>query len=186
MTNGFVFQPGTRFLDPDKILFQTGLASGQIVADLGAGSGFFAIASSKIVGSNGQVFVADIMEHALNNVAAEARMQSLRNIRTIHCDLEATDACTQVPTGAVDLVIFANVLHQIKNKQKLLTDAYRLLKTGGKILVVEWNTSPSPIGPMASDRVAESTINDLATKANLKPAGVIKTDPYHYGLIFIK
>src|SRR3989344_2387706 len=132
MGSEFTYQAGVRFLDPEKILFQSGLSSGQMVADLGAGSGFFALASSKIVGDNGAVFVVDIMEHALNNVASEARLKNLRNIRPIRADLEKETACKDIPSGQADLVIFANVLHQIKNQEKLMKQAYGLLRTDGK------------------------------------------------------
>lgn len=184
--NNLVFQPGTRFLDPEKILFQAGLRPGQLVADLGAGSGFFAVASSKMVGETGQVYVVDIMEQALNHLSSEARLKGLRNIHTIRADLEESRACKDIPQGAVDLVILANILHQIKNKQVLLDESYRLLKTGGKLLVIEWNTDPSPIGPRANERVYEPEVLKLAEKSALKKVSRIDADRYHYCFLFAK
>lgn len=184
--NGFVFQPGVRFLDPEKILFQSGLIPGQLVADLGAGSGFFAVSAANIVGPNGLVYVVDIMEQALNHVAAEARLKNLKNIRTIRANLEEKNACKDIPEGAVDLVILANVLHQINDKAKLFGDTYRLLKTGGKALVIEWNQNPSPIGPRQDERLPEQQIIDSAKKAALTHSARIEGDNYHYCLLFTK
>ncbi|MBI2355901.1 MAG: methyltransferase domain-containing protein [Candidatus Doudnabacteria bacterium] len=184
--SGFVFQPGVRFLDPEKVLFNAGLAPGQLVADLGAGSGFFAIAASKMAGQTGRVFVVDIMEQALNHVSSEARLKGLRNIQTIRGNLEEKNACKDIPEGGVDLVILANVLHQIKNKGQLFKEAYRLLKSGGKVLVIDWNQNPSPIGPSASERISEAEAVKLAQRSTFKQVSRIEADNYHYGFLFAK
>ncbi len=184
--SNFVFQPGVKFLDPERILFQAGLSKNQTVADLGAGSGFYAIASGKIVGENGLVYVIDIMESSLNHVASEARLKGLRNIKTLRADLEQPAATDSIPSGTVDLVILANLLHQVKNREKLFADAYRILATGGKVLVVEWNDQIGSFGPPAPERVAEAMVKDWAGKKVLKFSSRIDTDRYHYGLIFTK
>ncbi|OGE81878.1 MAG: hypothetical protein A3H72_00070 [Candidatus Doudnabacteria bacterium RIFCSPLOWO2_02_FULL_48_8] len=183
---GFVFEPKTKFLDPEKIVFQTGLSKGQKVADLGAGNGFYAFASSKIVGDSGEVFVVDILEDALSHVSSEARLKGLRNIKTIRADLEQSDACDSIVAGSMDLVIFANVFHQIKNPEELFRQAYRLLKSGGKVLVVEWNSQPSPFGPDFSLRVPEKQVSEWANKKAFRLVSSIETDRYHYGLIFTR
>ena len=84
------------------------------------------------------------------------------------------------------MVLFANILHQITSKKNLLGQAYRLLKTGGKLVVIEWNEIPSPIGPIASERISNNDVAKLAAEATFKPAGLLTADIYHYGLIFIK
>lgn len=184
--NNFVFDPGAKFLDPEKTLFATGLSAGQIVADLGTGSGFYTLAAGKIVGEQGLVYAVDILETSLDHCMAEGRLKGLRNLKTLHADLEQADSCQSIPTGSVDLVIFANVLHQIKNQAGLFAEGYRMLKTGGKLLIIEWNDQPSPIGPVAAARIAPAQIKTLAKQTALKDAGVLNTDPYHYGLMFIK
>lgn len=184
--NNFVFDPGAKFLDPEKTLFATGLSTGQIVADLGTGSGFYTLAAGKIVGEQGLVYAADILDTALDHVVAESRLKGLRNLKTMRVDLEQANSCAAIPTGSVDLVIFANVLHQIKNQDGLFAEGYRMLKTGGKLLVIEWNDQPSPIGPVATARIAPNIIKILAKQTTLKEAGVLNTDAYHYGLMFIK
>lgn len=181
-----MFQPGTKFLDPERVLFQSGLGKNQVVADLGAGSGFYAIASGKIVGDGGSVYVVDIMESSLNHVASEARLKAIRNIKTLRADLEQPGAVNSIPSGTVNLVIFANVLHQVKNREKLFDDAYRLLQTGGKILIVEWNEQVGSFGPPAAERITEAEAKQLADKKSFKFSGKLETDRYHYGLIFSK
>jgi ubiquinone/menaquinone biosynthesis C-methylase UbiE len=173
------------FLDPEKVLFRSGLSAGQTVADLGAGSGFYALAAAKVVGNNGKVYVVDILESSLAHVSADARLKMIKNIQTIQADLERSNL-TPIPDGSCDLVILANLLHQLKNNKNLLTQAYRILKTKGKLLVVDWSDKPSPIGPKSDERISEEAAKKLLSAAGLKLEASVETDTYHYGLIFIK
>ncbi|MBI4363366.1 MAG: class I SAM-dependent methyltransferase [Candidatus Doudnabacteria bacterium] len=181
-----VFDPQIKFLSPDKVLFATGLTVSQTVADLGTGSGFYAVAAAKIVGETGNVLVVDILESALEHVSAEARLKFLRNIKTLRCDLEKPKSCLKIPDGSVDLVIMGNILHQIGSKDNLMTEAYRLLKTGGKLLLIDWNQKPSTIGPPAKARISSEQARQLVLKFNFKLSREVDTDNYHYGMVFVK
>lgn len=175
-----------RFLDPERVLFRSGLISGQVVADLGAGSGFYALASAKIVGNKGKVYVVDIVESALAHVEADARLRMVKNIVTIRADLEQSSGITRIPDGSCDLVVYGCLLHQLKDKKHLFSETYRILKTKGKLLVVDWNDRPGHIGPAAEQRLTQEQVNKLVSESGLKFTSEVETDPYHYGLIFIK
>jgi predicted methyltransferase len=185
MTN-LPYDPNFKFVDPMKVLFAAGLSTNQTFADLGSGSGFYTLAGSKIVGDHGVVYSVDILESALDHIAAEARLKNYRNIKTILADLDQPAALKQVADGSVDLVLFANITHQVKNKENLFTNAYRMLKSGGKLLIIDWNDQPGLIGPKAADRISQDQVNQLAKNATFKTAGNMMVDPYHFGLMFIK
>jgi ubiquinone/menaquinone biosynthesis C-methylase UbiE len=159
---------------------------GQKLADLGSGSGFYTLAGGKIVGEQGEVYSIDVLEAALDHTVAEARLKNIRNIKTLVADLEQSNSCSQIPLGSVDMVLLANIVHQLKQRENIFKEAYRILKTGGKLVVIEWNDQPSPIGPKSSERIAENEIENLAAKTTFKKAGKIDVDFYHYGLNFIK
>lgn len=175
-----------KFLDPEHILFQAGLKKGQVMADFGAGSGYYVLAGGKLVGERGQVFAVDLLESALEHIGAEARLRLIRNVRTVRADLDGQNACSSIPAGTCDLVLMGNVVHEVKNKQNLFVEAYRLLKTGGSLLVLEWNDQRSPIGPSPEVRVTPETVTKLAQAHNLKPVKRLEADRYHYGLLFVK
>ena len=184
--NSFMVDPSAKFLDPERLLFAAGLSAGQTMVDLGAGSGFYSLAAAKIVGEQGVVYSADVMESALDHVMAEARLKSLRNIKTVLANLEEAGCCRTISAGSADMVLLANIVHQVKNSANLFTEAYRLLKTGGKLVIIEWNDQRGPLGPAFEDRINVAHVNKLAQKSTFKPLGNLNTDPYHYGLIFIK
>jgi ubiquinone/menaquinone biosynthesis C-methylase UbiE len=180
------FKVSQRFLDPEKVLFRAGLSGGQTLADLGSGSGHYALAGASIVGTAGKVVAVDVLESSLAHVSAEARLRMFKNIKTIQADLEQPVGVRQVADGSCDMVVFGNLFHQIKNRGQLLKESYRMLKTQGRLVVVDWNDAPGPIGPKHEDRVMEKEVTKLVEAAGFKPHGHIDTDNYHYGLIFIK
>jgi ubiquinone/menaquinone biosynthesis C-methylase UbiE len=177
---------GSKFLDPEKILFAAGLSTGQVAADLGSGSGFYTMAAARIVGDRGTVYSLDIMESALEHVTAQARLLGVKNIKTLRVDLEQKSCCGQIAVGTVDFTVIASVMHQMSNLDNLFSEAYRILKTGGKLLIVEWNEKPGPIGPIASNRIKASQVEMIAKKNGFKSAGAVDADQYHFGLVFIK
>jgi ubiquinone/menaquinone biosynthesis C-methylase UbiE len=173
-----------KFMDPESILFRTGLGPGHKVVDLGAGSGFFAQASAKIVGDTGLVYVVDVMEEALEHSAAQARLKNYHNFQTIRHDLEK-GKIAPIATGLADLVIAANVIHQVDPKH-VLEESYRILKTGGKLLVIDWKSNHATFGPKHHERVSEEELTSQAEKLSFKLQGPVDTDQFHYGLLFSK
>ena len=180
-----LYSPGNRFLDPHKVLVGAGLRPGMVVGDFGSGHGFFAVASAEIVGEAGTVYAVDIQEEPLRNLTSEIRLRSLRNIKTIRCDLEKVDSCP-VPAVSCDAVIVANILHQAPNKKEIVANIYRALKTGGFVVIVEWEPQGSAFGPAAESRLSEQDVAELFTKNGFKPGRKIPTDPYHYAVTYVK
>jgi len=174
------------FVNPEKILLRSALNNAEIVVDLGTGSGFYALAAAKIVGTQGKVYVVDILESALSHMAAQANLKGLKNIQTIRCDLELPSACQDIGDSGASFVIMANIISQLANKDNLMLEAYRMLKTGGKLLIVDWNKKKNPIGLSHKTKVTEDEAKKLAYSINLKFVKVVESDDYHYGLLFVK
>src|SRR3989344_5278301 len=125
-----------KFLDPEKLLFSVPVTSDMVVADFGCGNGYYSVAAAKIVGKKGQVYALDILEDALSQTATLAKLNSIPNITTRQCDLEKLGAC-QIPDTSCDFAIISSILHQLENKENVIREAYRVLKTGGKLIVVD-------------------------------------------------
>jgi ubiquinone/menaquinone biosynthesis C-methylase UbiE len=176
----------SKFLNPQAVLFQAGLKTGQVLTDLGAGSGFYAMAGAEIVGDSGAVHVVDIKESALDHVAAEARMRHLKTVKTYLGDLDQPKLPARLPLGHSDMVVLANIMHEVADRKSLLNHAYSLLKTGGRLVVVDWNTMPSPIGPNVDRRVSEQEVRKQIESSSFKYLKPIDTDGYHFGLVFEK
>ncbi len=170
------------FLHPEKILSQLNLKSDMVAADFGCGAGGFTIPLAKKL-FNGIVYAIDIQEESLSALSGVARSEGLVNIKTILGDLEDPKG-SKLPENSIDLVLMANLLFQVENKEGVLREAKRVLKPRGQILVIDWKKD-SPFGP-ALGRVGPEKIRKLAVKESLIPQKEIEAGQYHWGLLFEK
>ncbi|OGE86333.1 MAG: hypothetical protein A3J48_02440 [Candidatus Doudnabacteria bacterium RIFCSPHIGHO2_02_FULL_46_11] len=180
-----LYSPGNRFIDPHKVLVGAGFRPGMIIGDFGSGNGFYAVAAAEIVGDKGSVYAVDIQEDPLRHLMSDARLKQIRNITTLRCDLEKADYCP-VPAVSCDAVILANILHQAPNKKAVIESAFKALKTGGYVLVIEWEPQGSAFGPPAETRLSEEDVAHLLTGSGFKPGRKTPADSYHYAVTYIK
>lgn len=173
-----------KFLNPEELLRSIPLAPGMSVADFGCGNGYYSIASAVMVGSHGQVYAFDILEDALSQTATLAKLIKVHNVTTAQCNLEQLGA-TKLPSTSCDAVILGSLLHQVEKQDNVIREAYRILKTGGKLLAVEWKQDAS-FGPDQSSRLAKETVTDLIERFGFRPAQEPHAGSYHYALIYQK
>ena len=173
------------FSSPTDILERFGLHSGQTVADLGAGSGFYTFAAAKLVGSGGKVYAVEIQHEVLARLANHARHEHLANISFLHVDAEQL-AGTKIAAGTVDVVLVCNILFQVTEKSVFVTEAKRILKTGGRVLVVDWAGSFGGTGPQPEFVVNQAAGRQLFLDAGFIEVGSIPAGDHHWSLVFRK
>ncbi|HWP57810.1 MAG TPA: class I SAM-dependent methyltransferase [Candidatus Acidoferrales bacterium] len=111
------------------------LKPGDVVADIGAGSGAFSLPFARAVAPGGKVYAVDIDQELLDHIAAKARREGVENIQTIRG--ESTDP--RLPARDVDLAFFHDVLHHIEKRQPYLKTLAGYLKPGARVAVIEMN-----------------------------------------------
>ncbi len=171
------------FSDPLHNILRMGLKEGMKVADLGTGSGHYAISAGHIVGPTGRVYAVDIQEDILTRLTAEAKVRGLTNIETIWADFEHLEGTTLRPR-VLDAVVLSNTLFQLEKKEGALAEIKRILKPGGKLLVVDWMESFGGIGPHKEHVVPEAEAEALFIKAGFTKLKAFLGGPYHYSLLF--
>lgn len=178
---------GNELLNPVYLLKDIlQIAFNSQVADLGCGSmAFFTLQSAKLVGDKGRVYAVDILKDVLSSVEGRARQEGLYNIKTVWSDLEKVGA-TKIPADSLDYALLINTLFQTKGHREVLGESYRLLKLGGKLLVVDWQTAGGPIGPDATRRISPKEVKNLAQEIGYRLDKEFKGGENHYGLIFVK
>jgi SAM-dependent methyltransferase len=176
----------SELLDAGKILSEIlGLSTGKIVANLGAGGGMFTLQSARLVGEQGQVYAVDILKSALSDIDSKARMAGLHNIKTVWSNLEIVGAA-KINDGLADFGLLINVLFQSKKHYEILAEAARILKNGGKLLVIDWSNGDSGLIPPS-----DMLVNPEKTIATCAELGLVleqqfRAGQYHFGMIFIK
>jgi len=171
------------FVNPNDVLIKLSLRKDMQAADLGCGSGGWVLPLAKIL-EDGFVFAVDVQAEPLSALEGKAQHQGLKNIRTVTSDLE--QGVQKIPNGSCDLVILANILFQLEDKNAVFMAAIRILKNGGKLLVVDWKADSS-VGPKHG-RFSMREVEAIAKKIGLKQAQNLEqeTGAYHYGLVFTK
>ena len=124
-----------RFLqNPQKILAPY-IRKGMTVLDLGCGPGFFTIEMGRMLHSSGCVIAADLQEGMLNKVKAKIKGTALeQNIRLHKCEPESIGL-----NEKVDFILAFFMVHEVPDHDKLFAEVKTLLKSGGRMLIIEPN-----------------------------------------------
>lgn len=170
------------FLDPNKVLDQLDLRDDILAAEFGCGAGGWAIPLAKRL-EKGKVFALDIQSEKISALESNVVAENVLNIETKICDLEEVGG-SQLPEGFLDLVLVPNVLFEAEKKDAIITEAKRVLKKGGKLLIVDW-LKKAPLGPKKG-RISPVEIKEIAQKISFKLKKEFEAGIYHWGLIFEK
>lgn len=171
---------GSEVLNPRELVARMGAREGQVVADLGCGTqGHFVFPAAHAVGPKGKVYAVDILKSALGGVESRAKLENVDNVETVWSDLEVYGA-TKVPE--LDLAMLVNNLP----KELMLKEAARVVKRGGKLVVIDWESAAAPLGPPSKDRVNKENIKNLLALWKFRLVEEFKAGKYHFGLIFVK
>ncbi len=122
-----------------SVIEKLGLKPGDIVADIGSGSGTFSIPMAKAIAPNGILYAVDIDQKMLDYVAERAKKEGVTNLRTV---LGGNDD-PKLPVKDVDVAFFHRVLHMIEHRQTYLNATAPYLKQDGRIVIIDKNPEQS-------------------------------------------
>lgn len=171
----------SRFSEPEIIVRELQLLPDMTVADFGVGSGYYTVAVARQL-HGGLVYAVDIQPSLLRRVKNLAEHEGLRNVEIVAGDVTKPEG-SGLPKGTVDVVIIANVLFQIEDKEALIKEAKRVLMKGGRALVVDWTDSYGGIGPQAKDVIKKEDAMTLFMNNGWKLVREIRAGSHHYGFI---
>ena len=169
------------FLNPSKVLNELKLKGNFIAADFGSGSGGWAIPLAKRL-KFGKVYAIDILQEPLSALKSKGEMERVYNIETIRSDVEQKKG-SKLPDSSCDLVLLTNLLFEADDKKVIMEEAKRVLKKGGKILVVDWLPEAAK-GP--EKRVSPEEVKKIAEDLGLKLEKEFQAGIFHYGFLFTK
>ncbi len=177
---------GNALLDVNFILSKAQVEQNTKVADLGCGTtGHFIFPASKLVGKRGQVYAVDILKTALETINRRIKQDNIENMVTIWTDLEIFGA-TKIESGSLDVGLLINTLYQSKKRAEIIRESVRLLKKGGRLVVVEWKNVASPFGPPPEMQVNKENLMKVAKKLGIEVEDEFEAGKYHFGCLFVK
>ena len=167
---------------PEKALDALNILPGMMVADIGAGTGYFSLRLARRVGVNGKVYAIDVQPEMLDKLRANAQREKLGNIETVL----GSEADPNLPAGKIDLVLLVDVYHEFSQPQQMLQHIRASLKPDGRLVLLEYRKEDPaiPIRPEHKMSVAE-------VKAELEAEGykldkVVETLPRQHIIVFKK
>jgi SAM-dependent methyltransferase len=162
---------------PHEVIQALGLQADARIADLGAGTGYFAARLANML-AQGRVYAVDIELDMVRYLEARAQREGLRNVIAIKGEPDDP----RLPEK-VDLILLVDVYHHISDRASYFRRLRDALRPGGRVAIIDFRLD-SPAGPPRAARVAPATV-----RGEMKAAGYAETAahsflPYQYFLIF--
>lgn len=118
---------------PDRLVAALGLKPSDVVADIGAGSGYYTFRLAKSV-PHGRVLAVDLLVSALDSISAEAARAGMRNVQTVL----GSETSPGLPEGRVDLALIVVSYHEFSHPYEMITGIERALAPDGRLVVIEY------------------------------------------------
>lgn len=166
------------WLPPADVIGKLDLTPGMVVADIGAGTGYFSI---PIAARVNRVFSVDLQTEMLGLLRGKLASTGLAaNIELVHGSAVATN----LAAASCDLAFFANVWHELDDLDMVLAEARRILRAGGRLAIVDWSPDRDhPPGPPVHHRIAPEQVRSVLEAAGWTVAPASPTGRYHYMVI---
>ncbi|MEQ6377400.1 class I SAM-dependent methyltransferase [Bacillaceae bacterium S4-13-58] len=145
----------TKLILPEKVIEYLDIQENDVVADLGAGNGFLTIPLAQK--NKADVFAVDIEPKMLDLLKERAQTEKLNNIHYIVSDLEDI----KMDSAQVNKTVIAFVMHEIPNLEKALSEFKRITKSGGRILIIDWEAIESEVGPPLHERISSAKMESF-------------------------
>ena len=110
------------------VLDDAGIRAGMTVVDFGCGPGRYTIPAARLVGAEGEIHAVDVHPLAIRMTERAAVVAGLKNIKTVR-----SDCATGIPSGSIDVVLLYDALHDVEDRDAVLGEIRRVLKSGGRI-----------------------------------------------------
>ncbi len=148
-------------LQPERVIYEiAGVKPGMTGVDFGSGTGIFSLPMAEAVGAEGTVYAVDNSPEML---AWIRHLNPPRQLKMIQA--EVTD--TGLPDNCADVCVCAFILHEVDDPGHVIAEVQRVLKPGGKVVVIEWNMTVDK-GPPKAVRVSREKVVQLFNKAGLE------------------
>lgn len=170
---------------PDQIMDALGIAEASVVADVGAGSGWFTVRLARRVGPNGTVYATDVQSEMVSAISRRVQREGLTNVITV-VGKEDDPNFPRAAIGKLDAILMVGVYHEIEDRVTMLKNLAAALKPGGRIGVIDFKLNGGGPGPPTQERVDPQVVIGDAAHAGLKQLSQEPFLPYQYFLIFTR
>ena len=166
---------------PDLVMDTLRIADGSVVADLGAGGGWFTVRLARRVGPNGRVYAEDIQRQMIDAIDRRVTREGMKDRVTL---VLGTALDPALPPGRLDAVLIVDAFYEMEQPAVLLRNLAKSLKPDGRIGLIDFKKDGGGPGPPMEERVDPEVVIKAAEAAGLKLLSRETFLRYQYMLIF--
>jgi ubiquinone/menaquinone biosynthesis C-methylase UbiE len=157
------------------------LKPGEVVADIGAGSGYFTFHLARHVGEKGKVYAVDVSPDMILHINRRIRDAKATNVVSILAD----PADPLLPDQSVNRFFICDVWHHVENQTKYLSLMKKMLKPGGEIVMIDFHKKELPFGPPLQMKIAREDLIKQMASNGFRLTKEHTFLPYQYFLVFV-
>ena len=166
---------------PHEVLTALDLKGGEVIADIGAGSGYFTFRIAHHVGANGKVYAVDVSPDMVLHINRRIRELKINTVVSVLADPDDP----LLPEQSVNRFFVCDVWHHVENPSRYLSRMKKMLKPGGEIVMIDFHKKELPFGPPLQMKIArEDLIKQMETNG-FRLAKEHTFLPYQYFLVFV-
>jgi arsenite methyltransferase len=165
---------------PHEVLMALDIKEGEVIADIGAGSGYFSFRFSHHVGDQGRVYAVDISPEMILYLNRRSRELNAKNVVTLLADSDDP----LLSDASVNRFFICDTWHHIENQTKYLALMKKMLKPDGQVVMIDFQKRELPVGPPLSMKIARE---DLLGQMEANGFRLVREHtflPYQYFLVF--
>jgi ubiquinone/menaquinone biosynthesis C-methylase UbiE len=167
---------------PEAVMDALGLQGGEVVADLGAGSGYFTFRIAPRVGKKGRVLAVELQDEMLETVRQRAGALKVANVE----EIKGSETDPRLPASGVDLVLMVDVYHELAYPYEMMTKVREALKPGGRVVFVEYRKEDPQLPIKEVHKMSVDQLKREMNAVGLQHARTVETLPSQHIVIFEK
>jgi ubiquinone/menaquinone biosynthesis C-methylase UbiE len=166
---------------PHEVVHALGLKPGEVIADIGAGSGYFTFHLARHVGEKGKVYAVDVSPDMIRHINRRIREIKTNNVVSILADPDDP----LLPERSINRFFICDVWHHVDNPVKYLSLMKKMLKPGGEIVMIDFHKKELPFGPPLQMKIAREDLIKQVETNGFRLAKEHSLLPYQYFLVFV-
>lgn len=167
---------------PDLVIQALKLKNGEIVADVGAGSGYFTFKIAPKIGPAGRVLAIEIQDEMIATLGQRAKEQNVANVEVI----KGTERDPHLPANGVDAVLMVDVYHELAYPYEVMTAIRKALKPGGRVVFVEYRKEDPAVAIKELHKMSVEQLDREMMAVGLARMDTIETLPLQHIVVYKK
>ncbi len=166
-----------------KLMPALDVKQGDVVADLGAGSGFHTVKLAKLVGDNGKVYAVDIQKEMIALLGNRLKKENITNVTLVH----NTEKDPKLPAKAIDMILMVDVYHELSYPHEVMVELVKSLKPGGRLIFVEFRLEDPKVRILDVHRMSLAQVmKEMAPHKEMKHQKTLDHLPWQHVIVFEK